>query len=92
MIRSFADKRTQNLFLDKFVGEFHGFARPAKRKLEAINATSCMEDLQIPPSNRLENLKGDLKGFHSIWINDQWRVVFKWLNGDAYEVRIVDYH
>ena len=60
--------------------------------LEAINAASRLDDLTIPPSNRLEKLKGDLKDFHSIRINDQWRVIFKWINGEPYEVRIVDYH
>lgn len=92
MIRSFGDKRTEALFRDRFVREFQGIARPAKRKLEAVNAASRLEDLQVPPSNRLENLKGDLRGFHSIRINDQWRVIFRWRNGDAHEVRIADYH
>ena len=92
MIRSFADKRTESLFRDEFVGDFHGVARPAKRKLEAVNAASRLSDLAIPPANRLEKLKGSLKDFHSIRINDQWRIVFKWLDGDAYEVRIADYH
>ena len=57
--------------------QFQGFARPAKRKLEAVNAASRLEDLNVPPSNRLEKLKGDLKDFYSIRINDQWRVIFK---------------
>ena len=72
--------------------QFAGIARVAKRKLEAVNAASRLEDLAIPPANRLEKLKGDLKDFHSIRINDQWRVIFKWINGEPYEVRIVDYH
>jgi proteic killer suppression protein len=92
MIRSFGDKRTEALFRDEFVRDFQGFARPAKRKLEAVNAASRLEDLTVPPSNRLQKLKGDLKNYHSIRINDQWRVVFKWADGDADEVRIVDYH
>jgi len=92
MIRTFGDQRTKALFEDEFVRDFQGIARPAKRKLEAVNAAIRLEDLQIPPSNRLEKLKGDLQGLHSIRINDQWRVVFNWLDGDAYEVRIVDYH
>jgi len=91
VIRSFGDKQTQSLFADEFVREFEGVAR-AKRKLEALNAASRLEDLQVPPSNRLEKLKGHLKDFHSIRVNDQWRVIFKWEGGDAYEVRIVDYH
>ena len=92
MIRSFGDKRTQTLFQDEFVRSFQDVARPAKRKLEAINAASRLEDLTVPPSNRLEKLKGALKDFYSIRINDQWRVVFRWHKGEAYEVRIVDYH
>ncbi len=92
MIRSFGDKRTETLFRDGFVRAFQGVARPAKRKLEAVNAASRLDDLKVPPSNRLEKLKGELKDFHSIGINDQWRVVFKWIDGDADEVRIVDYH
>lgn len=77
---------------DKDWLDFHGVARPAKRKLEAVNAASRLSDLAIPPANRLEKLKGSLKDFHSIRINDQWRIVFKWFDGDAYEVRIADYH
>jgi len=74
------------------VRKFQGIARPAKRKLEAVNTASRMEDLFVPPSNRLEKLKGDLKDFYSIRINDQWRVIFKWLDGEPCEVQIVDYH
>jgi toxin HigB-1 len=92
MIRSFGDKRTEALFQDEFVRDFQGVARPAKRKLEAVNAARRLEDLAVPPSNRLKKLKGSLREFHSIRINDQWRVVFKWRNGEAHEVQIVDYH
>jgi toxin HigB-1 len=92
MIRSFGDRRTEALFRDEFVRDFQGVARRAKRKLEAVNAASRLEDLTVPPANRLEKLKGDLKDFHSIRINDQWRVIFKWLDGEAHEVRIIDYH
>jgi toxin HigB-1 len=92
MIRSFGDKLTEALFRDERVRQYAGFARVAKRKLEAVNAASRLDDLTIPPSNRLEKLRGNLKDFHSIRINDQWRVIFKWINGDAHEVRIVDYH
>ena len=92
MIRSFGDKRTEALFDDAFVRNFQGFARGAKRKLEAVNAASRLDDLRVPPSNRLEALKGNLKGFHSIRINDQWRIVFKWIDGEPHDVRIVDYH
>jgi len=92
MIRTFGDARTQALFRDEFVRGFQGFARPAKRRLEAIHAAHRLDDLLVPRSNRLEKLKGDLIGYFSIRINDQWRIIFKWLDGDAYEVRVVDYH
>jgi proteic killer suppression protein len=92
VIRSFGDKRTEALFHDEFVRQFQGIARPAKRKLEAVNAASRLEDLMVPPSNRLEKLKGELRNYHSIRINDQWRVIFRWIDGEPHEVRIVDYH
>jgi proteic killer suppression protein len=92
MIRSFGDARTQALFRDEFVRHFQGIARPVKRRLEAINAAHRLDDLLVPPSNRLEKLKGSLKGFYSIRVNDQWRVIFKWIDNDAYEVRVIDYH
>lgn len=91
MIRSFGDKRTELLFRDEPVRQFTGIARRAKRKLEALNAASRLEDLIIPPSNRLEKLRGVLKEFHSIRINDQWRVIFRWIDGEPHDVRIVDY-
>ena len=71
MIKSFGDRKTQKLFADQVVKEFEGLARRAKRKLEALHAAARLEDLRVPPSNRLERLKGDLKEFHSIRINDQ---------------------
>ena len=92
MIRSFGDARTQALVGDQFVRDFQGIARPAKRRLEAINAAHRLDDLLIPPANRLEKLKGDLGDFYSIRINDQWRIIFKWLNGEPHAVQIVDYH
>jgi proteic killer suppression protein len=92
VIKSFGDKRTETLFRDEFVSDFQGFARPAKRKLEAVNSASRLDDLLVPPSNRLEKLKGKLSEFHSIRVNDQWRVIFKWRDGHPYEVSIVDYH
>ena len=72
--------------------QFQSFVRTAKRKLEAINAASRLEDLKVPPANRLEKLRGNLKDFYSVRINDQWRVIFKWVDGEARDVRIVDYH
>jgi toxin HigB-1 len=92
MIRSFGDRHTKALFDDRRVRQFAGIARRAKRKLEAVNAASRLDDLTLPLSNRLEKLKGELREFHSIRINDQWRVIFRWINGEPHEVRIVDYH
>jgi proteic killer suppression protein len=92
MIRSFGDRRTEALFQDQFVRDFQGIARRAKRKLEAINAASRLSDLAVPPSNQLEKLRGDLEDFYSVRINDQWRVIFRWSDGEPYEVRILDYH
>ena len=92
MIRSFADKKTESLFRDERVKEFQSIARPAKRKLEMLDAASRLDDLRAPPGNRLEALSGDLAGFHSIRINDQWRLIFVWRDDGAYEVEIVDYH
>jgi proteic killer suppression protein len=92
VIRSFADKKTEALFRDERVKEFQGIARAAKRKLEMLDAASRLDDLKVPPGNRLEALSGDLSGFHSIRINDQWRLIFLWRDDGAYEVEIVDYH
>jgi proteic killer suppression protein len=92
LIESFGDARTERLFQDRLVREFQGFAARAKRKLEAIHAASRLEDLAVPPSNRLEKLGGKLAGFYSIRINDQWRVTFRWTGNNAHSVSIVDYH
>jgi len=92
MIQSFGDRATEALFWDEFVRQFQGIARPAKRKLEAINAAVRLDDLKVPPANRLEKLKGNWKDFYSIRINDQWRIIFRWANGEAHDVRITDYH
>jgi toxin HigB-1 len=91
-IRSFSDRQTAALFEDRFVREFQGFASPAKRKLEMLHAAVRLDDLLVPPANRLERLRGNLREFYSIRINDQWRAIFKWRASDAYEVRIIDYH
>lgn len=96
MIASFADRATEALFH----GETGKAARSippdirsvAVRKLDMINAAQELRDLRVPPGNRLEPLKGDLRGKHSIRINDQWRIVFRWRNGEAHEVEIDDYH
>lgn len=80
------------MFQDEFVRPFQGIARPAKRKLEALSAAARLEDLTVPPSNRLEKLRGTLEGFYSIRVNDQWRVIFRWFEGEAHDVQVVDYH
>jgi proteic killer suppression protein len=92
MIKSFGDRRTERLFADQVVREFEGIARRAKRKLEALHAAARLDDLRAAPSNRLEKLKGDPRAFHSIRVNDQWRIIFRWTDGQAHDVAIVDYH
>lgn len=92
MIKSFRCKDTEALFDDVLVPRFKAFERPARRKLLYLHRARSLQDLMQPPGNRLEALKGDRKGQHSIRVNDQWRVCFKLIDGDAYEVEIVDYH
>ena len=92
MIVSFADKRTERLFRLERVREFQAFERPALRKLAMLDAAVTVEDLLVPPGNRLERLVGDRAGQWSIRINDQWRVCFRWSGGDAHDVEICDYH
>ncbi len=92
MIRSFRRKDTERLFDDRFVRRFQAFERTARKKLESLNAASSLEDLRMIPGNRLEALRGSRAGQFSIRINDQWRVCFRWVEGDAYDVEIVDYH
>jgi len=92
MILSFGEKRTERLFRDAVVREFHGFARRTKRRLEAFHAAARLEDLRVPPSNRLEKLRGALAEYYSIRINDQRRILSKWVENNASEVTIRDYH
>ena len=92
MIRSFRDDDTDALFRRTPVRRWQDIERIARRKLEQLNAAQRLDDLRIPPGNRLEPLKGDRRGQHSIRINDRWRVCFVWKDGDAYDVEIVDYH
>ncbi len=91
MIRSFADRDTERLFADMAVRRFTAIERVARRKLQLLDAATRLEDLRAPPGNRLEALRGDRSGQHSIRINDQWRVCFRW-DGGAHDVEIVDYH
>lgn len=92
MIRSFADKETQRCFETGRSRKFSSFARVAIRKLTQLDIVEQLDDLKIPPGNRLEELVGDRRGQHSIRINDQFRVCFRWKPDGAYEVEIVDYH
>ena len=95
MIVSFHGQLADHLFMDRYTGvtrRFPGELRHvAQRKLQYLNVATRLDDLKVPPANRLEALKGQLAGYHSIRINDQWRVIFRWKDG-AHEVRIVDYH
>lgn len=92
MIRSFRSKDTERLFQRQSVRQFRAIESVARRKLEMLDAAQQLDDLRVPPGNRLEALSRDRKGQHSIRINDQWRVCFTWSNGGADGVEIVDYH
>jgi len=92
MIRSFRSRDTEWLASDKRVRTFAAIERIARRKLELLASASRLEDLKVPPGNRLEALKGNRAGQFSIRVNDQWRICFRWFRGDAYDVEIVDYH
>jgi proteic killer suppression protein len=93
LIKSFGDKETEKVFdgirSKKLPADIQ---RIGRRKLRMINNSFSINDLRIPPANRLEKLSGDLKEFHSIRINKQWRIIFKWTNSDAFDVSIMDYH
>lgn len=93
MIRNFADKETERIW-DGEVSRRLPIAIQsiARRKLRMINNARRLDDLRIPPANRLEALKGDMKGQHSIRVNDQWRICFRWSDAGITDVRIVDYH
>lgn len=92
MIKSFKDKQTEDLFNDLPVSRFKTFERPARRKLLYLHRARTLRDLAVPPGNHLEALKADRQGQHSIRINERWRLCFRWEDGSAYEVEIVDYH
>ncbi len=92
MIKSFKCKDTEKLFNDTDIKKFRSISRTGRIKLEILNASISLNSLNIPPGNRLEALKGDRKGQHSIRIDSQWRICFTWQKGNAYDVEIVDYH
>ena len=93
MIKSFASKETEQIWNGVFTKKLpDNIQSLARRKLRMIHNAQNINDLRIPPANHLEKLKGDLKNFHSIRINGQWRIIFKWEASDAFEVQIIDYH
>ena len=93
MIHTFADRDTERLFTRERVRRYPAdLQRTMLRKLVAVDAAEQLDDLRVPPGNRLEKLRGNRAGQHSIRVNDQWRICFRWKDGNAYEVEIVDYH
>ena len=93
MIKTFRDKETEKIFNRILSRQLpQNIQHLARRKLIILDAATELNILRVPPGNRLEALKGDRKGQHGIRINDQWRICFKWKDGDAYDVEIADYH
>ena len=93
MIKSFGDKETEKIWQGSYSKRYPAdIQATARRRLRIIHNAQDINDLRIPPGNKLEKLKGDLKDFWSIRINNQWRIIFKWVGNDAYEVQIIDYH
>jgi proteic killer suppression protein len=92
VIRSFADRDAERLFQDGSVRRFVALERIIRRKLLMLDGARGLDDLRSPPGNRLEALRGNRSGQHSIRINDQWRICFRWIEGEAHDVEIVDYH
>ena len=93
MIKTFRNKETEKIFNRRFTRKLsQNIQHLARRKLVILDSATELNALRVPPGNRLEALKGDRKGQHSIRINDQWRICFKWKAGDAYDVEIADYH
>jgi len=92
MIRSFRSRDVARLFDDRDVPRFRSVERVARRKLLLLHRAASLQDVRVPPGNRLEDLKGERRGQWSIRINDQWRLCFVWRDGDAFDVEIADYH
>ncbi len=92
MIRSFKCKNTEALSKGNYVKRFVNIAKVARRKLRQLEIAGRLDDLRVPPGNHLEALKGNRSGQHSIRINDQWRICFRWIDDGAEDVEIVDYH
>lgn len=93
MIKSFADRRTRELYTSGTAKRFPpDVARRAARKLEYLDLATSLDDLKVPLGNRLHALRGDRPGQHAIAVNDQWRICFRFVEGDAYDVEVCDYH
>lgn len=93
MIKSFADRRTEQIFEGLLVKRMDAdLQRKALRRLRYIDAAERIEDLRVPPSNKLEKKEGDLQDHYAIWVNRQWRIIFRWVDGAAHDVKLVDYH
>lgn len=92
MIRSFKDRKTKRFFEGQMIADFRGFAGQATRRLVVLDSAETLEDLSALRSNQLELLSGDRAGQHSIRINRQWRLCFRWEDDGPYDVEIVDYH
>jgi len=92
IIKTFAQKETEQLFNEEPVRRFQSVERQARRKLLYLHSVGSLQDLLQPPGNKLESLKGDRKGQYRIRINDQWRICFRWRDGNAFDVEITDYH
>ena len=93
MIRSFRDKHTESVWNERLTKRFPpSIQRNAFKRLMHLNAARTLQDLRIPPGNKLHALRKDREGQHSVSINDQWRVCFRWADGDAWDVEIADYH
>lgn len=96
MIQSFGNRATDDLFHGRNTARVRRLpgdvVKRAVRKLDMVRAAAELEDLRAPPGNRLQALRGDRKGFHSVRVNDQWRIVFRWRDGNAWDVELTDYH
>lgn len=93
MIKNFADKRTEQIFNGEKVKNLDSeLQSKALRRLRYIDAADHINDLLVPPSNKLERKKGNLQNFYAIWVNTQWRIIFKWIDNAAEDVQLVDYH
>lgn len=93
MIESFGDKRTEQIFSGERVTKLDANLQiKVLRRLRYLDAAEQLEDLRVPPSNKLEKKEGDLQDFYAIWVNTQWRIIFRWKDNGAYDVQLIDYH